>query len=213
MSLPNPSETSAESTHAAPVSVNPIEPDYSRPLWQIKDFAGRADFPECVLGEHIDISGFQGVVVVVSRNSIRVRSTEGITQSFNVNRLRTLFAPPVRIEAPVFESAPAVDPESAPRPVFRRQPEPEEDEKPAAPAPAPVREVVENPDFTQPVLGIRDLVNRADFPKCAFGLQVEINGFTGVVVEIVKQSLRVRSSEGGLQSYNGPALKKLHGRA
>jgi hypothetical protein len=75
----------------------------------------------------------------------------------------------------------------------------------------PVREIIEEPDFAQPVLQIRDLVGREDFPKCAFGLQLEINGFTGVVVEIVKQSLRVRSSDGYLQSYNGPALKKLHG--
>lgn len=211
MSLPNPSETPADSA-AASVPGNPVEPDFSRPVRMIKEFAGRADFPDCTLGEHIDISGFAGVVVIATKNSLKVRSPEGITQSFNVNRLRTLFAPPVRIEAPVFEPAPAVDPESAPRPVVRRRPEPVDEDEPAKPAPAaPVREVIENPDFNQPVVQIRDMVGREDFPKCAFGLQVEINGFTGVVVEIAKQSLRVRSVDGYLQSFNGPILKKLHG--
>lgn len=212
MSSLNSSEIPVESTAVVSAPGNPDQPDFTRPVRAMKEFAGRADFPECILGEHIDISGFAGVVVAIVKHSIKVKSPEGLTQSFNVNRLRTLFAPPVRIEAPVSAPSPTVDAESAPRPVTRRRPEPVEDDAPPAPAaPAPVREVIEEPDFTLPVVQIRDLVGRDDFPKCAFGQQVEINGFTGVVVEIVKQSLRVRSVDGYLQSFNGPILKKLHG--
>ena len=42
---------------------------------------------------------------------------------------------------------------------------------------------------------------------------MEIAEFTGIVVEIVKQSLKVRSEEGVLRSYNGPILRKLYGIA
>ncbi len=192
----------------------PGEPDFSRPVRLMKDFAGRADFPECVLGEHVDISGFAGVVVAIVKHSIKVKPPEGLTQSFNVNRLRTLFVPPAPIEAQPSAASRPADSETSPRPVVRRrqEPEPEPDAAPSEQiAPAPVREVIEEPDFSKPVIQIRDMVGREDFPRCAFGEQVEINGFTGVVVEIVKQSLRVRSSDGYLQSFNGPILKKLHG--
>jgi hypothetical protein len=193
--------------------VDPAEPDFTRPVRPIAEFVGLANFPECTLGEHIDISGFAGVVVAVVKHSLKVKPPEGQTQSFNANRLRTLFAPPVRIEAQPAEPARTdVDPAPSSRPASRRRPEADEDAEPSAQiVPVPVREVIEEPDFTKPVIQIRDLVGREDFPKCAYNEQVEINGFTGVVVEIVKQSLRVRSSDGYLQSYNGPALKKLHG--
>ena len=190
----------------------PGEPDFSRPVRLMKDFAGRADFPVCVLGEHVDISGFAGVVVAIVKHSIKVKPPEGLTQSFNVNRLRTLFVPPAPIEAQPSAASRPVDSESSPRPVVRRRQEPESVAAPSEQiVPVVAREVIEEPDFSKPVIQIRDMVGREDFPKCAFGEQVEINGFTGVVVEIVKQSLRVRSSDGYLQSFNGPILKKLHG--
>lgn len=207
----NSSDSPVESPTSAPV---PGEPDFSRAVRPIRDFVGRADFPECILGEYVDISGYEGVVVAIVKHSIKVKPPEGLTQSFNVNRLRTLFVPPVPIEAQPSAPARAVDAESSPRATARRRQDPELDAAPSVQiAPAPVREVIEEPDFTKPVVQIRDLVGREDFPKCAFGEQVEINGFTGVVVEIVKQSLRVRSSDGYLQSFNGPILKKLHGGA
>ncbi len=211
----NLSDSPVESPASAPQSGDPAELDFTRPARPIAEFVERADFPDCAQGEHIDISGFTGIVVAVVKHSLKVKPPEGLTQSFNANRLRTLFAPPVRIEAQPAEPARTdVSPESAPRPVPRRRAEVVEDAEPAAQiVPVPVREVIEEPDFAQAVLQIRDVVGRDDFPKCAFGLQLEINGFTGVVVEIVKQSLRVRSSDGYLQSFNGPILKKLHGGA
>ena len=49
------------------------------------------------------------------------------------------------------------------------------------------------------------------FPKCAFGEYVDIRGYAGVVVEIVNQSLKVRSPEGSIRSYNATGLRKLFG--
>ena len=49
------------------------------------------------------------------------------------------------------------------------------------------------------------------------GLEVEgmqkLGGeFAGVVVELVKQSLKIRDANGYLRSYNGPVLRKLYGK-
>jgi hypothetical protein len=57
---------------------------------------------------------------------------------------------------------------------------------------------------------ISDWVRPADFPKCAWGAHVALGGYTGVVVEIVVQSLKVLSPEGDLRSYNAGVLLKLH---
>src|SRR5258708_3454315 len=73
-------------------------PDFSGTPQPVGEFAVRADFPECVLGLFIDIRGFAGVVVEIVNQSIKVRSPEGITQSFNAYRLKTLYAPPDRSE-------------------------------------------------------------------------------------------------------------------
>jgi hypothetical protein len=42
------------------------------------------------------------------------------------------------------------------------------------------------------------------------GRHVDVSGFKGVVVEILKQSLKVRSVEGLSRSYNAPLLQQLH---
>ena len=82
-----------------------------------------------------------------------------------------------------------------------------------APVPAPPRVFIEEPDFGLPIRPITEFVDREDFPKCAYGEHVAIAEFTGIVVELVKQSLKVRSEDGILRSYNGPILRKLYGAA
>ena len=71
---------------------------------------------------------------------------------------------------------------------------------------------ITNPDFSVPICSIRAYASQPDFPQCAYGKQVDIPGYVGVVVEIVKGSLRVQSPTGTIRSYNGVALKKLYGR-
>ena len=176
------------------------EPNFAGAPQPIDDFAGRADFPQCALGAYIDIQGFAGVVVEIVKESIRVRSPEGITQRFNANRLKTLYAPPIRPE-------PAVSPD-ADRPKPYAASEPDE----AKPSPPP-RDYIANPDFAAPIRPINDYAGQPDFPKSAYGKHVDIQGYTGVVVEFVKGSLKIQSPSGITRSYNAEILKKLYGKA
>ncbi|MFO1460878.1 MAG: hypothetical protein U1G08_15910 [Verrucomicrobiota bacterium] len=175
-------------------------PDFSGTPMPISSMTGRADWPRCALGAYVDIHGFEGVVIQISNQSIRVRSSDRITQQFNAHRLKVLFAPPDRT-TPV-RSIQIPGPE-----VPASEPEP-----PAAAA-EPVRNVVETPDYTAPVRAIRTYASRVDFPGCALGKHVEIPGYAGVVVEIVGGSLKVRSQEGQTRSFNAVALRKLYGKA
>lgn len=213
---------------STPIPKPPVstEPDFSGTPKPIADFAGLPDFPRCAVGAYVDIGGFAGIVADIVNNSIKVRSPEGISQSFNFNRLRMLYGPPApKVEALVAGPEPE-RPRERPLPVERpaerpsepviervpeRVPERASGKEEPAPRPVPRREVVAEPDFSQPVKLIRELAGRADFPKCALGGHVEIVGYSGVVVEIVNQSLKVLSLEGTTRSYNAMALKKLHG--
>jgi hypothetical protein len=177
------------------------EPDFTGTPQSIVEFVSRADFPHCLLGAHIDIQGFAGVVVEIVKESIRVRPPEGMTQRFNVNRLKTLYGPPVHAEPiPTTLNVDRANREIAPPPA---QPVPD----------APPRIYIAKPDFTAPVRPINDYASRADFPHCAYGKQVDILGYTGVVVEIVKGSLKIQSPAGITRSYNVEVLRKLHGKA
>lgn len=177
------------------------EPNFAGAPQPIDDFAGRPDFPQCALGAYIDIQGFAGVVVEIVKESIRVRPPQGMTQRFNANRLKTLYGPPTRPE-PV-ETTPSVD-----RPRANVAPEPVH----VAPA-APPRDYIAAPDFTAPIRPINDYAGQPDFPKCAFGKHVDIQGYTGVVVELVKGSLKIQSLAGITRSYNAEGLRKLYGKA
>jgi hypothetical protein len=149
-------------------------------------------FPQSAVGETVDIKGYTGVVVDVVNNSIKVRSSEGNTVSYNYNALRRLYSP-----------------RTAPEPI---EPEP----APAVPAAAPAqpkREVILQPNFRAPLTPIESLVHRPDFPKCAFGLHVDLHGYSGVVVELVGLSLKVRSREGPTRSYNADGLRKIYDKA
>ena len=184
------------------------EPDFTSPPKPIGEFASRPDFPRCALGEHLDIGGRTGVVVQVVNQSLKVRSPQGAVQSFNAQTLRKLYGP---VERPTLEPLPKADEVSYERPKPIRQAKAAAEPKAALPE-APPRVFIAEPDFDQPLKPITEFVDREDFPKCAYGQHVEIGEFAGVVVELVKQSLKVRAADGYLRSYNGPILRKLYGK-
>jgi hypothetical protein len=191
-------ETNVRESAATSEKHNVIaEPNFNAPLTNIAHFVSRPDYPDCLLGEHVDIGGYAGVVVAIVKHSIKVRSPEGATRSFNSFGLRRIYGPPPE-PPPMMPTTPP--PHPADRPVG-----PDETAKPTAP-----REIIEEPNFEQPIVAIADLVHRADYPKCAFGQHVDIGGYAGVVVEIVNQSLRVRSQQGTSRSYNALVLRNLH---
>jgi hypothetical protein len=184
-----------------PASRMIAEPDFAGAPKPISDFAGRADFPQCVLGAYIDIQGFAGVVVEIVKDSIRVRPPQGATQRFNANRLKTLYAPPVRPE-PVM-ATPDTDLPRTDAALDSAQAKPS----------LPPRDYIADPDFTAPIRPIDDYACQPDFPKCVYGKHVDIHGYTGVVVEFVKGSLKIQSPAGITRSYNAEVLRKLHGKS
>ena len=217
-SLSTPETPPAVSTPQPKPPVS-TEPDFSGTPRPIAEFVGLPDFPRCAVGAYVDIGGFAGIVADIVNNSIKVRSPEGISQSFNFNRLRMLYGPPAPKVEPLVVAPEPERPRERPQPVVEHAVEPRS-ERPVervvekaepAPRPVPKREVIHDPDFSKPVKLISEIAGRADFPRCALGEHVEIVGYTGVVVEIVNQSLKVFAIEGTTRSYNAMALKKLHG--
>ena len=169
------------------------QPDFTQPVRPIAEVVILPDYPKCLLGLQIDIGGFSGVVVQLNGQSMRVRSRSGDAQNFNANVLRRIYGP---TQKPKVSEAPA-------RPTYKQP-------APAPAAPVAQRNVIANPDFTQPVKPLQEFVTREDFPQCTFGQHIEINGINGVVIEIVKGSMKVKSSEGVTRSYNAIALRRLH---
>ena len=172
-------------------------PDFNAPVKPVADFVTRPDFPQCVLGEHLDLGGYTGVVVAVVKQSIKVRSVDGATRSFKSYGLQRIYAPPPEV-APVLEWSP---PPPGDAPAVEAQP---------AKA-VPARDVIEEPNFEQAIRPIIGLLNSPDFPRSALGQQVDIGGYIGVVVEIVNQSLKVRSREGTSRNYNLSRLRAIYG--
>jgi len=217
MSSPTQSDPANETTPPSSTRTAITVPDFSGTPQPIGELAGRADFPQCAHGEYVDIQGFSGVVVEIIGSSIKVRPVEGITQRFNVHRLKTLYAPTVIRPEPEMLPAtatPAVATVMARMersqivPRTKPKPEPDVEEEPAKPA----RVYIENPDFTAPVLLINEYARQPDFPKCAYGKHVDIEGYTGVVVEFVKGSLKIHSPAGITRSYNAEVLRKNYGK-
>jgi hypothetical protein len=175
-------------------------PDYSRPLRAIAELLTIPDFPRSVLGEHVDIGGYVGVVTEIVNQSLRVRSPEGVTKSFNANGLRRIYGPTVPPPEPprLSTSTTRSGPTSAPW-----------EEAPAAPPPPKIEPALE-PDFTKPVKQISEFVKRSDYPRCTLGEHVEIAGYVGVVVQIVNRSLKVRAATEVTRSYNADALRRLY---
>jgi hypothetical protein len=165
------------------------EPMTQRAVKLISEVVADAGFPQSAVGETVDIKGYTGVVVEIVKNSLKVRSDEGITMSYNFNALRRLYGP---------RSEPT-PPESSQKPESAPEPEPQ-----------PKREIILEPDFNLPLVPIEDVVGRPDFPKCTFGQHIDLHGYSGVVVELVGPSLKVRSSEGSTRSYNEGGLRKIY---
>jgi hypothetical protein len=191
MASPATSDPDQEPTSSAPEQKIIANPDFSGAPESIADWTGRPDFPRCALGAYVNIKGFEGVVVEIIGQSLRIQSAEGVKQRFNGDRLKTLFAPRDRTK-----------PKPPPTLATRKTPAADE---------APAREHIEEPDFTAPIRAIRVYASQRDFPKCAYGKHVDIPGYTGVVVEIVKDSLRVQAATGGIRRFNCGVLKKLYG--
>ncbi len=191
MQSPATPDPDNEETPAKPSTPVISKPDFSGPSRPIGELTERVNFPRCALGVHVNIKGFDGVVVEIINQSIKVVSHDGIKQRFNVQRLKTLFAPPVNVKP---------------------QPRNPAGKEPVVEKTKP-RVYIAKPDFTAPVRAIRTYAIRPDFPKCAYGKHVDIPGYSGVVVEIVKGSLKVQCLEGTTRSYNCEALRKLYGKA
>jgi hypothetical protein len=160
------------------------------PTKLISDLVADPDFPNSAVGKSVDIKGYTGVIVEVVKHSIKVRSAEGKTMSYNFHTLRKLYGP--RLEA---EEAPA-EPAAASPPISK---------------PEPKRDVILEPNFNAPPVPIESLAKRPDFPRCTLGVHVDLHGYVGVVVELVGHSLKIRSPEGATRSYNGDGLRKIYG--
>jgi hypothetical protein len=162
------------------------EPDFSRSVKPIADLVDLPDFPRCALGEHVDIGGYTGVIMAIVNKSLKVRSLEGRTKSFNAGGLRRIYGRPAAPPA-----VPALQTPESPSLVSK-------------PAPTVA------PDFSKPLKPIGAFVQRPDYPQCVLGEHIEIGGYAGVVVQIVNRSLKVRSQAETTRSYNADALRRLH---
>src|SRR4029079_13926337 len=78
--------------------------------------------------------------------------------------------------------------------------------------PVPVESEIENPDFNREPKPISDLLADPAFPGSALSEMVDVGGYSGVIVQVLNQSLKVRSREGTSRRYNADALRKLHGK-
>jgi len=159
------------------------------PAKPISELVTDPDFPNSAVGEKVDINGYTGVIVEVVKNSIKVRSAEGNTVSYNFHALRRLHGPRLAPEEMPAELAPL--------------------SSPLAP-PETKRHVVLEPNFDSPLVPIESLVDRPDFPGCALGVFINLHGFTGVVVELIGYSMKIRSPEGPTRSYNADGLRKIY---
>ena len=192
---------------SSPTTENASEADQSRPARPIADLLTDPEFPRSAMGEWVDIGGYTGVVVDVVKQSLKVKSAEGITMSFNANGLRRIYGRTLPPEPPPpIPEPPAVRP---PKPASVRSQQATAPPPPQAPPPPPAIE----PNFDQPVKSVKEFVGRADFPACVLGQHVEVGGYTGVVVQIINKSLKVRSRSETTRSYNADALRKLFGHA
>ena len=132
------------------------------------------------MGQQVNIGGFVGTVVEYVRNSIKVRSPEGSTRSYNIYALRRIYGRPSKRSC-------RLNPNRK-----RTQPVPPAAEK---------RNIIAEPNFDVPLRDIQDIIKDPDFPMCAFGQYLDLHGYSGVVVEIVGNSLKIRSREGATRSY------------
>jgi len=162
----------------------------------ISEFAARDDFPQCTVGALVDIGGYVGTVAEIVHNSMRVRSPEGVTRGFNFYTLRKLYGPRVELE---------------PEPPSRSSDENSEPSTQKETAATSEPAEIQNPDYDREPKPIASLLAEPNFPGSALGEMVDMNGYTGVIVQVLNQSLKVRSREGTSRRYNAEILRKLHG--
>jgi hypothetical protein len=177
-----------ETHNTGPNIVTDLKPELPAKL--ISEVVADPDFPKSAVGEKVDINGFVGVVVEVVNNSIKVRPAAGNTVSYNFNALRRLYGPRTAPEKGPIGQTPASSSVSQPQ---------------------TKGEAILEPNFAAPLVAIERLVHRPDFPVCTVGLFVDLHGFTGVVVELVGHSIKVRSRQGSTRSYNADGLRKVYG--
>ena len=186
--------------------LNPNDLAFDRPCRPIAELLETPDFPRSALGEFVDIGGYTGVVTDIVNQSLKVKSPEGGTKSFNANGLRRIYGP--RPALP--ESAlPEISREPPPPPPAPSRSRSEARRAPEEPVSAPKPAAIE-PDFSKPVKNIAELVSHPEYPDCVLGEHVEISGYTGVVVQIINRSLKVRSPAEITRSYNADALRKIY---
>ena len=65
--------------------------------------------------------------------------------------------------------------------------------------------------FDKPLVPIAELAARPDFPHSAVGEFADIAGFTGVIVEVIQNSIRVTAPEGFTRRFNFHRLRELYG--
>ena len=68
-----------------------LNPNFEAPVIPIEDLVGNPDFPQCAFGQFIDLHGYSGVVIEIAGRSLKVRSREGSTRSYNADGLRKLY--------------------------------------------------------------------------------------------------------------------------
>jgi hypothetical protein len=165
------------------------EPQANLPAQLISELLTDPDFPNSAVGKNVDIRGYTGVITGVVKNSIKVRSAEGNTVSYNFHALRRLYGPRLApVESPAEPAAPS----------------------PPASQPQPRPEAIVEPNFHGPLVPIESLVQRPQYPDCACGVFVDLHGFAGVVIGLVGGSLKIRSREGATRSYNADGLRKIY---
>ena len=104
---PPPPELERESPRAEPPPPPPpppakpvvkreviTDPDFETQVQAVENFVNRPDFPKCAYGLHLDFRGYVGVVVEIVNRSLKVRSREGATRSYNADGLRRLYGKP-----------------------------------------------------------------------------------------------------------------------
>jgi len=65
--------------------------------------------------------------------------------------------------------------------------------------------------FEKPLIPITKVVAREDFPHSAVGEFVDIGGFTGVIVEVIQNSIKVTAPEGFTRRFNYHRLREIYG--
>ncbi len=64
-------------------------------------------------------------------------------------------------------------------------------------------------DFTGTSVPIGEMTERTDWPQCSLGLFVSINGFDGIVTDIIGHSIKVIAADKTTQRFNAGRLRTL----